>query len=98
MPSIAFLAQKGGAGKTTLAVHLAVLAGDALLVDLDPQRSTAEWWESRAAELPELAVGDAVDLRGALAAAQRPWVLIDTAPHAAEDARVVASVASLIVI
>ena len=36
MPSIGFLAQKGGAGKTTLAVHLAVLAGEALLIDLDP--------------------------------------------------------------
>ena len=54
MLSIGFLAQKGGAGKTTLAVHLAVLAGDALLVDLDPQRSAAEWWETRSAELPEL--------------------------------------------
>src|SRR5262245_34787869 len=63
MPSIGFLAQKGGAGKTTLAVHLAVLAGDALLVDLDPQRSAAEWWETRSAELPELAVGEARDLK-----------------------------------
>jgi len=66
MPIIGFLAQKGGAGKTTLAVHLAVLAGDALLVDLDPQRSAAEWWESREAELPELAVGEARDLSKAL--------------------------------
>src|SRR5687767_13448519 len=54
MPSIGFLAQKGGAGKTTLAVHLAVLAGDGLLVDLDPQRSSAEWWDTRSADLPEL--------------------------------------------
>lgn len=98
MPSIGFLAQKGGAGKTTLAVHLAVLAGDALMVDLDPQRSAAEWWESRAAELPELAVGEASDLVGALAASRRDWVLIDTAPHAAEDARTVAGLVDLVVI
>src|SRR5829696_5001665 len=63
MPSIGFLAQKGGAGKTTLAVHLTVLASDALLVDLDPQRSAAEWWETRSAELPELAIGQAKDLQ-----------------------------------
>jgi chromosome partitioning protein len=98
MPSIGFLAQKGGAGKTTLAVHLAVLAEDALLVDLDPQRSAAEWWESRQADLPELAVGQAHDLAGALVATRRPWVLVDTAPHAAEDARTVASLVDLAVI
>src|SRR4051794_5317049 len=98
MPSIGFLAQKGGAGKTTLAVHLAVLAGDALLVDLDPQKSTAEWWDSRRAELPELAVGEARDLKVALAAAKRSWVFVDTAPHAAEDARIVASIVDLVVV
>lgn len=98
MPSIGFLAQKGGAGKTTLAVHLAVLAGDALIVDLDPQRSAAEWWESREAELPELAIGEACDLANALAKAKRTWVLIDTAPHAAEDARTVAGLVDLVVI
>ena len=98
MPSIGFLAQKGGAGKTTLAVHLAVLAGDALIIDLDQQQSAAEWWESRHAELPELAVGRAADLAGALAATRRPWVLVDTAPHAAEDAQIVAHAVDLVVI
>jgi chromosome partitioning protein len=98
MPSIGFLAQKGGAGKTTLAVHLAVLAGDALLVDLDPQRSTAEWWESRQFELPELAVGEPSDLATALAASPRAWKLVDTAPHAAEAARIVAAAVDLAVI
>jgi chromosome partitioning protein len=98
MPSIGFLAQKGGAGKTTLAVHLAVLAGQALLVDLDPQRSAADWWESREATLPELAVGSAHDLGAAIAAARRPWVIVDTAPHAAEEARIVAGLVDLVVI
>src|SRR5215217_3832006 len=98
MPTVGLIASKGGAGKTTLAVHLAVLAGDALLVDLDPQRSAAEWWETRTAELPELAVGEARDLKGALAASRRTWVVVDTAPHAAEDARTVASLVDLVVI
>lgn len=98
MSSLGFLAQKGGAGKTTLCVHLAVLAGDSLLVDLDPQRSAADWWETRQAELPELAIGAARDLAGALAATRRRWVLIDTAPHAATDARIVAGLVDLVVV
>jgi chromosome partitioning protein len=98
MPSIGFLAQKGGAGKTTLCVHLGVLAGDALIVDLDPQRSAEGWWESRSADLPDLAVGAARDLGKALAANRHSWVLVDTAPHAAEDARVVAASVDLVVI
>jgi chromosome partitioning protein len=98
MPSIGFLAQKGGAGKTTLAVHLAVLAGDGLLVDLDPQRSSAEWWDTRSADLPELAVGEARDLEAALASSRRSWIVVDTAPHAAEDARIVAGLVDLVAI
>src|SRR4051794_34748610 len=44
---IAIAARKGGVGKTTLAMHLSVLASEpdrpALLLDTDPQRSLA-WW------------------------------------------------------
>ena len=41
MPAIALLSQKGGAGKTTLAVHLAIAASDALIIDTDKQKSAA---------------------------------------------------------
>ena len=51
MKSLSLVAQKGGAGKTTLAVHLAVYAAmrgeKVTLIDTDPQRSTAEWWRAR---------------------------------------------------
>jgi chromosome partitioning protein len=67
-------------------------------VDLDPQRSAAEWWETRSADLPELAVGEARDLKSALVASRCAWVVIDTAPHAAEDARTVAGLVHLVVI
>jgi hypothetical protein len=49
---------QGWVGKTTLAIHMAVLADQAglrtLLIDLDPQRSAASWWRARAAETPHL--------------------------------------------
>jgi chromosome partitioning protein len=100
MPIIGFVAQKGGAGKTTLAVHLSVVAGDAVLVDLDPQGSAAEWWESREAETPAIATGRPADLGRSLAAltGQRRHVLVDTAPFSDEHAEAVARHADLVVI
>ncbi|MCA6272007.1 MAG: ParA family protein, partial [Phenylobacterium sp.] len=51
MKTLAILSRKGGAGKSTLAVHLAVqaVAGGlrVALVDMDPQRSAADWWRTR---------------------------------------------------
>jgi len=53
MRSIAFLTQKGGAGKTTLAASLAEAAANAgervIALDLDPQGSLCRWGERRAA-------------------------------------------------
>jgi chromosome partitioning protein len=53
MRTIAFLTQKGGAGKTTLAASLAVAAAQAgesvIALDLDPQASLLRWGEYRAA-------------------------------------------------
>ena len=52
--------EKGGAGKSSLAqslaVHLAVdRKADVLLIDADPQRTTAEWAEERAeTDLPRI--------------------------------------------
>ena len=55
MFTVAILSQKGGTGKTTLALHLAVAAEKAgqlaAVVDLDPQASAAGWKDSRQAEL-----------------------------------------------
>ena len=53
MFTVAILSQKGGTGKTTLALHLAVAAEKAgqlaAVVDLDPQASAAGWKDSRQA-------------------------------------------------
>ena len=51
MKTLAIISRKGGTGKTTLAVHLAVEAVRAghtvALIDLDPQASACEWRDIR---------------------------------------------------
>ena len=55
MNTIAIISQKGGAGKTTVALHLAVSSTRAgrntAIIDLDPQAS-ASWGDRREAALP----------------------------------------------
>ena len=52
MKTLAIIAQKGGSGKTTVAVHMAACAAQQKLktaiIDIDPQRSAFLWNESRA--------------------------------------------------
>ena len=56
MKTIAFVTQKGGAGKTTLATALAVAAIESgervVALDLDPQGSLAAWGDDRHADAP----------------------------------------------
>lgn len=56
MKRIAFVQQKGGVGKTSLAIHSACTIADmgksVLLVDMDPQGSIVAWYDS-ATSLPE---------------------------------------------
>jgi chromosome partitioning protein len=56
MKVIAFLTQKGGTGKTTLAASIAVAAHEAgervFLIDMDPQGSLESWGNRRKADEP----------------------------------------------
>jgi Mrp family chromosome partitioning ATPase len=56
MFTISLIGQKGGTGKTTVALGLAVAAARAgyatAIVDLDPQASAARWKDRRADENP----------------------------------------------
>jgi len=105
MRILALLAQKGGAGKTTLALHLAVVAQQdglrTVLVDLDPQRSAAGWWHARAANMPELVETEAGRLSEVIEAAKSDGVsllVVDTRPSVERDASEVARLADLALI
>ena len=78
MYTIALIAQKGGTGKTTLAVHVAAdfegAGGSAALVDLDPQASAALWGDRRGRS-PFVGAVPAARLEAALAAARRSGAL-----------------------
>lgn len=103
MKTLAILSRKGGAGKTTVALHLAVAAqasglGRVALVDMDPQRSAADWWRSREAETPELVEADPGTLPEVVKAAKAAGVdllVVDTRPSAEEDALEAATCADL---
>jgi chromosome partitioning protein len=105
MKTLAFFSQKGGSGKTTLAVHTAVAAQEdgerVVLVDTDPQKSTATWGNTRRNEAPTIISVGAAALADVMKAARHDAMtlcILDTAPHAAPDAARTAKVADLVVI
>ncbi len=105
MQTIALISQKGGTGKTTLAIAIAVTAEGAgrtsVLVDLDPQASTARWSDLREAETPVVTCTPAARLASVLAAARASGAdiaVLDTAPHDAEAALAAARVSDFVLI
>jgi len=105
MKIVAVISQKGGAGKTTLALHLAAAAGMAKLstvvIDLDPQASSAEWKDSRKQETPVVITLPHTRLAQGLQAAQEggaKLAVIDTAPHSEAAAIAAIRAADLVLI
>ena len=91
---ISFLNQKGGVGKTTLAVHVATaLAMDGhrvLLVDGDPQGSALDWSASREIDALFPVVGipkPTIHKELPKLAANYDFVVIDGAPRVYDVAR-----------
>ena len=84
MRIITFVTQKGGSGKTTLALSCAVAAEEhgvrALVLDMDPQRTAEAWYQTREATKPKLAAVTAAELPDAITGGQQRFdvVLIDT--------------------
>lgn len=89
MRVIAVLNQKGGAGKTTIATHLAralQLAGrDVLLVDSDPQGSARDWAAVRDDQpVPVVGIDRPTIDRDLKNVTKKEFVVIDGAPQAAD--------------
>lgn len=105
MHVIALLSQKGGTGKTTLSLHLAVAAervgSVAAVIDLDPQASAAGWKDSRPGETPVVVPIPATRLPQALDLARSAGaelVIIDTAPHSSDVALAAAEAADMVLV
>lgn len=105
MKKLALIAQKGGVGKTTVAVNLAVafdVSGiRTALFDLDPQESAVVWADRRKAETPHVEFLTERRLPEALAAAEAQGfelAIIDTPPAAGTHAYTAAQAADLVLI
>jgi len=104
MHVVAVLSEKGGAGKTTTAIHLAVaakIAGlDAVIIDLDPQASAADWADRRGAPPEAVAIPPARlnKLLGDLLGSGVQLVVIDTGRDSNNAGYTAAQAADLILI
>ena len=105
MKTIALIAQKGGTGKTTIALSLAVAAelsgAIPIIIDIDPQATACNWGDRREAPTPIVVDAQPARLHSALQRAQEGGVdlaLIDTPARSEQSALAAAKVADLVLI
>jgi chromosome partitioning protein len=105
MKTVAIISQKGGTGKTTLAVHLGVAAEKrglrTAIFDLDPQASAASWHDRRDDTEPVVFPAQAPRLKNLMEQAREQkadLVLIDSAPNADSASITAARMADMILI
>lgn len=105
METIAIISQKGGSGKTTIALHLAVASSNSglntALIDLDPQASATKWADRRNKELPVVLSAHASRLHYEIQRVKETGgqrLFLDTAPHSDSAALEAAKVADLVLI
>lgn len=105
MKIVAIISQKGGVGKTTVALHLAVAAERddkaTVIVDLDPQASASTWKDLREEETPVVQPAQVNRLAVILAEAERLGAalsIIDTSPNSESASLAAARAADLVLI
>lgn len=88
MQTIALVAQKGGAGKTTLALNWAVLAQQenarVAVIDMDHQQSATMWYQQRQQERPLMLRATDRTIADAISVCRShgmDWVFVDTMPR-----------------
>jgi chromosome partitioning protein len=106
MRTLSLIAQKGGTGKTTLALALSVAAAaaklKALVIDLDPQGTACNWSDRRQrADSPIVIDAQPSRLSAAIQKAEQngiDLVIIDTPARSEQSALAAAGIADLIII
>jgi len=105
MKTVAIISQKGGVGKTTVALHLAVSAErdnkPTVIIDLDPQASASTWKDLREDESPLVQPAQVNRLAIILEEAKRQgaaFIVIDTSPNSESASLAAARAADLVLI
>jgi chromosome partitioning protein len=102
---IAVVAEKGGSGKTTIALDLAVAATrdghKVAVIDTDPQATAAKWTDRRTGDNPWVVPTHAVRIPATIEQAKAQavdFIVIDTPPHSSTEAAEAARRADVVVI
>jgi chromosome partitioning protein len=105
MRTISLINQKGGVGKTTIALHLAAAfwqgGQNVVILDLDPQASASEWHDSRSAEMPHVESIQPARLAKVVEHTRdigADVLILDTAPHAEATALDAARCSDLVLV
>ena len=103
MQILVLASRKGGAGKTTLACHLAVEAqragaGPVAILDMDPMQGMAQWWDARAEDTPALFKGSLTEAVPLLRKQGYKLLIVDTPPSIGPEVAQAVGRASLVVI
>ena len=105
MKTLAIIGQKGGTGKTTLALGLAVAAQSkgrtVAVIDLDPQTTSSNWSDRRGSGSPTVVSCQSARLPQVLAAAEKEGVdlaILDTPGKGAEASIAAAKAADLVLL